>query len=516
MDGFRMKAQRIAQRRLRKLKRRIRRRQQRARYQVHEDSPVIRGGNIRFEMADKVRGISCGGIGAMHRLVERLGLQSAIDSRLKLLQVHRPYSESDHVLNMTYNLLCGGQRLEDIELRRNDEVFLDAIGADALPDPTTAGDFCRRFGEPHIRLLMEAFDEARLQVWQQQSAEFFERADIQMDGSIVETTGECKEGMSLSYKGIWGYHPLVVSLANTQEVLRVRNRPGNRPSHEDAWYDVDESLLLCRKAGFREIRLTGDTDFSQTAHLDRWDASGDVTFVFGMGCSPTLHVLGDEIPAEAFRKLERRAKYQIKTSPRTKPKNVKEQVVIENEYRNIRLQAEYIAEIDYQPTKCHKSYRLIVLRKDLSIEQGQRKLFDDYRYFFYLTNDRDSTVEEIVFTANARCDQENLIAQLKSQRALHAPLNTLNANWAWMVIASLAWNLTRWWGWLLPEGKGRWRERHNTENHRVRRMEFRTFLQSFIQIPAQIVKTSRRIVYRLLSFNEWEPVLFRWLHSAPD
>ncbi|MDA0283998.1 MAG: transposase [Planctomycetota bacterium] len=314
------------------------------------------------------------------------GLQSAIDSRLNLLQVHRPYSESDHVLNMTYNLLCGGQRLEDIELRRNDEVFLDAIGADALPDPTTAGDFCRRFGEPHIRLLMEAFDEARLQVWQQQSAEFFDRADIQMDGSIVETTGECKEGMSLSYKGIWGYHPLVVSLANTQEVLRVRNRPGNRPSHEDAWYDVDESLLLCRKAGFREIRLTGDTDFSQTAHLDRWDASGDVTFVFGMGCSPTLHVLGDEIPAEAFRKLERRAKYQIKTSPRTKPKNVKEQVVIENEYRNIRLQAEYVAEIDYQPTKCHKSYRLIVLRKDLSIEQGQRKLFDDYRYFFYLTN----------------------------------------------------------------------------------------------------------------------------------
>lgn len=363
---------------------------------------------------------------------------------------------------------------------------------------------------------MEAFDEARLQVWQQQSAEFFERADIQMDGSIVETTGQCKEGMSLSYKGIWGYHPLVVSLANTQEVLRVRNRPGNRPSHEDAWYDVDESLLLCRKAGFREIRLSGDTDFSQTAHLDRWDASGDVTFVFGMGCSPTLHVLGDEIPAEAFRKLERRAKYQIKTSPRTKPKNVKEQVVIENEYRNIRLQAEYVAEIDYQPTKCHKSYRLIVLRKDLSIEQEQRKLFDDYRYFFYLTNDRDSTVEEIVFTANARCDQENLIAQLKSQRALHAPLNTLNANWAWMVIASLAWNLTRWWGWLLPEGKGRWRERHNTENHRVRRMEFRTFLQSFIQVPAQIVKTSRRIVYRLLSFNEWESVLFRWLHSAPD
>ena len=142
-----MQAQRIAQRRHQKL----RRRQQQARYQVHEDSPVIRSGTIRFEMAEKVRGISCGGIGAMHRLVERLGLQASIDSRLNLLQVHRPYSESDQVLNMTYNLLCGGQRLEDVELRSNDELFLDAIGADALPDPTTAGNFCRRFGEPHIR-----------------------------------------------------------------------------------------------------------------------------------------------------------------------------------------------------------------------------------------------------------------------------------------------------------------------------------------------------------------------------
>lgn len=86
-------------------------------------------------MVDKVRGISCGGIGAMHRPIEQPGLQASIDSRLKLLQVHRPYSESNHVLNMTYNLLCDGQQLKYIELRRDDEVFLDAIVADALPAP---------------------------------------------------------------------------------------------------------------------------------------------------------------------------------------------------------------------------------------------------------------------------------------------------------------------------------------------------------------------------------------------
>jgi hypothetical protein len=507
-----VKTYRRERRRIRQRKQRILRRQQQARYQVRE-SPVIGGGRAQYEVAERVRGTAHGGIGAMHALVERLGLAEAIDSRLNLLQVHRPYFESDHVLNLAYNALCHGQRLDDIELRRSDEVFLDAIGAESLPGPTTAGDFCRRFSEPDIRLLMEAFDEARQRVWQQQSEDFFARADLHVDGSLVETTGECKQGMSLSYKGIWGYHPLVVSLANTQEVLRVRNRPGNRPSHEAAWQDLDESIALCRRAGFRNIRMTGDTDFTQTTHLDRWNEAGDVTFVFGMDCSPTLHMLADEIPADAFRELQRRSKYQVKTKPRAKPERVKEQVVIEKGYRNIRLQAEHVAEIEYSPTKCKQTCRLIVLRKDLSIEERQQKLFDDYRYFFYLTNDRDSTAEEIVFTANARCDQENLIAQLKDQRALHAPVNTLNANWAWMVMVSLAWNLTRWWGWLLPEGRGRWKERHNADNHQVRRMEFHTFLQAFLSQPAQVLSTGRRRVFRLLSYNPRQPVLFRWLQA---
>lgn len=419
-----MKTYRRERRRIGQRKRRVLRRQQRARYRVR-DTPVISGGQPQYEVAQRVRGMAHGGIGATHALVGRLELQQAIDSRLNLLQVHRPYTESDHVLNLAYNLLCGGQRLDDIELRRSDEVFLDAIGAESLPDPTTAGDFCRRFAESDIRLLMEAFDEARERVWQQQSENFFDRADLHVDGSLVETTGECKQGMSLSYNGIWGYHPLVVSLANTQEVLRVRNRPGNRPSHEAAWQDLDESIALCRRAGFRSIRMTGDTDFTQTAHLDRWHKAGDVTFVFGMDCSPTLHVLADEIPADAFRELQRRAKYQVKTQPRMKPERVKEQVVIEKGYRNIRLQAEHVAEIEYSPTKCKQTYRLIVLRKDLRIEERQQKLFDDYRYFFYLTNDRDSTAEEIVFTANARCDQDrrrrNATRLRRSDRAAEGP-----------------------------------------------------------------------------------------------
>ena len=155
-------------------------------------------------------------------------------------------------------------------------------------DPTTAGDFCRRFTADDINALQEVFNEIRLKVWRQQPDAFFDEAVIEADGTMVETTGECKGGMEINHKGQWGYHPLMVSLANTGEPLYVANRSGNRPSHEGAAEYFDKSIALCRRAGFRKIRLRGDTDFTQTASLDRWDEQGDVRFVFGIDAMPNL------------------------------------------------------------------------------------------------------------------------------------------------------------------------------------------------------------------------------------
>lgn len=182
-------------------KRRIQRRLDRAR-EFEYGPRVFRGGNVRYEPAGRARGLSHGGIGLMHEMVQHIGLADAIDRRVSLLKLHLPYHESDHVLNVAYNVLCDGRCLEDIELRRNDEVYLDALGAERIPDPTTAGDFCRRFqSEAHIQQLQEAIHEARQNVWREQPAEFFEEAVIDMDGSLVETTGECKQGMDISYNG---------------------------------------------------------------------------------------------------------------------------------------------------------------------------------------------------------------------------------------------------------------------------------------------------------------------------
>jgi len=358
------------------------------------EQPMITAANIQYEIADRTRAIAAGGIGAVQLVANKLGLADAIDRKLHLLKIHMPYHESDHVLNIAYNLLAGGTCLEHLELRRNDEVYLDALGARRIPDPTTAGDFCRRFTAADIDALQEVFNEIRLKVWRQQPDAFFDEAVIEADGTMVETTGECKQGMDINHKGQWGYHPLMVSLANTGEPLYVVNRSGNRPSHEGAAEYFDKSIALCRRGGFRKIALRGDTDFTQTAHLDRWDDAGDVRFVFGIDAMSNLYKIVENLPESAWKRLRRRPKYAVKTNPRARRANVKEQIVIAREFENIRLVDEHVAEFKYSPTLCKKAYRVVVVWKDLEVSKGQLKLFDDSKCFFYLTNDWETPAEE--------------------------------------------------------------------------------------------------------------------------
>ncbi len=472
------------------------------------ECPVISASNIDYELAERTQAISAGGIGLIHKMVCQLALDRMINETVNLFKIYLPYTESDHVLNMAYNLLAGGTCLEHLELLRNNEAYLDALGAQRIPDPTTAGDFCRRFSTLSIHMLMEAINQARLQVWRQQPDAFFEEAVIDADGTMVETTGQCKEGIDINHKGQWGYHPLIVSLANTNEPLYLVNRSGNRPSHEHAATYLNQAVGLCRRAGFRKIRLRGDTDFTQTEHLDEWDEDS-VTFVFGIDAMPNLYEIVENLPENAWKRLRRPPRYEVKTTPRARPKNVKQEIVEQREFMDIQLVEEHVAEFSYRPSKCQRDYRVVVVWKDLEVMKGQCKLFDDSRCFFYITNDRKTPAKEIVFQANQRCNQENLIEQQKNGvHALTAPLDSLESNWAYMVIASLAWSLKAWAALLLPVSP-RWQEKHEAEKQTLLRMDFTTFRQAMINIPAQIVRTGRRIVYRLLSWNRWQPTFFR-------
>lgn len=474
--------------------------------------PVFTASNIHYDVAAKTRGIACGGIGAIHRLVRKLGLAEAIDQRLHLLRFHLPYHESDHVLNFAYNALCNGTCLDDIELRRNDVVFLDALGADRIPDPTTAGDFCRRFTAEDVEILQDVFDQTRLKLWSEQPTEFFDEAILDADGTLVATGAGCKQGIDIAYDGTWGYHPLIISLANTGEVLSIVNRPGNRPSHEGATEQLDLAILLCRAAGFRRIVLRGDTDFTQTQQLDAWDAEG-VTFLFGIDAMPNLKAIAEDLPATDWAELQRPPQYIARGKPRARPERVKDRIVRERGFETLTRMREDVAEVSYQPTACQGPYRLIIVRQTIAVEKGQARLFDEIRWRFYLTNDREGTGRELVLKANDRCDQENLIAQLKGgAHALRAAVDNLVSNWAYMVMTALAWNLKAWFALSVPEHP-RHRTAHREQKRRLLRMEFKRFVNALILMPCQIVRGGHRLLYRLLSWNEWQGVFLRVVYA---
>jgi hypothetical protein len=458
-----------------------------------QPEPMMRGSNIHYELSAKTGATSYGGLGAIHAMVQRLGLVKEIDEHLELLKVHLPYHESDHVLNFAYNILAGGVRIEDIEVRRQDESFLNGLGAQRIPDPTTAGDFTRRFGPEDITTLQECINRTRQRVWEQQPEGFLAEAYLDVDGTIAGTYGECKGGMAMSYKGIWGYAPLLVSLANTKEVLYTINRPGNAASHQQSVPWIDRAIEVVKPFAGR-ITLRGDTDFTHTAQLDRWDQAG-IFFILGLDAHPKAVGLAEGLSERSWRPLERLPKYEILTEPRRRPERVKEAIVVAKGYVNEKLVAEHVSDMTYQPSHCQGTYRLVILRKNISVQRGERVLFDEVRYFFYLTNRWDLTVEEIVGLANGRCDQENVIEQLKNGvNAMRMPVDDLVSNGAYMVMAALAWNLKAWFALLVPE-----RER----GLELLKMEFRGFLQAMVLLPVQIIRAGRRIIWRILSYNRW-------------
>jgi hypothetical protein len=464
-------------------------------WQHERATPVIGGSNLAYEVAGRTRAISYGGIGVMHELVRALGLQEAIDARVHVFKRHFPYHESDHVLNLVYNVLCGGTCLEDLEMLRGNPGYLDALGCHRVPDPTTAGDFLRRFDEEQVGNLMEAINDARVKAWRCLTKDEKRLACIDADGTLAPTTGECKDGMDITYKGTWGYHPLVISVANTQEILYTMNRPGSRPSHDDCTVFLDAGVALLKDAGFERVRLRGDTDFALTKNFDRWTSEG-VEFVFGMDAHRTFVERADTLDETAWSALKR-GNRGGGGRPRRRPTNVKEKIVEERGYKNLVLEAEHYAEVPYQPRACTRTYRMVILRKTITVKEGELRLADEVRYHCYVTNVRKSELSsaQVVFQANARCHQENLIEQMKNGvRALRMPSDTLVSNWAYIVIASLAWNLKAWLSICLPSRK---------KADDIRRMEFRRFLNCVIMVPCQVVRRARGVVLRLLAYSEW-------------
>jgi Transposase DDE domain group 1 len=475
-------------------RRKVQARHRQAGHWDERSEPMLTSGKISYEIGGNVEATPFGGLFAMHRLVTRLGLVKAIDANLELLKIHLPYHESDHVLTLAYSVLCGGTRLEDVDRLRNDVPLMNGLGARLLPDPTTTGDFLRRFTEADLLTLMDAINSVRPKLWTGRGADLLgEVAYLDADGTIVPTAGELKQGMDISYKGIWGYAPLLVTLANTREVLYLVNRPGNAPSHLDAATWIDKAIAIVAPYAKR-VCVRGDTDFALTANFDRWAETVD--FVLGTDNIAALRTRAEALDPSAWKRLQRAAPYETTTGKtRARRHNRKQEVVAQRGFVNLKLNYEDVAEFTYRPGKCQRAYRVVVVRKNISRAKGEETLIDEVRYFFYFTTYTTDThtPAQIVELANDRCDQENIVGQLKSGiNALHAPVDDLHSNWAYMLIAALAWNIKSWHAIMMHRKQDR---------AAFTRMEFKRFLDTVIRIPAMVIARARAIVVRLLAYT---------------
>lgn len=495
---MKVKDRRAYDKRKKKLKARLRRD---SRDRRSKKGPVLGVRTPTYEVSGRIHATVNGGLSAFLTMAHAIGLIDAINTSVPVLKRQLPYTEADHVMTLALSTLANGTCLDDVRLLRNDDTLLDMLDAKRLPDATTVGDFTRRFTTTEdVTNLMDAINSVRPAIWKRRlTAQQRTVAYLDVDGTIAETCGRCREGMDIAFNGVWGYHPLITSLANTMEPLYLVNRPGNRPSDDGAVAWVNRSIDLVEQA-FDAVCIRGDTAFYRmSSEFDSWDDRG-VGFIIGVRIQAPLEARFDALDAGAWQRFERVSDaVDPALKQRTRPRNVKEQIVREREYKNFRLQAEHIAEMTHQPAKCKKSYRLIVLRKNISVAKGENRLFDEIRYFAYITNDPDLSPEEVVRHNNARCNQENLIEQLKnSLNALRMPVGDLHSNWAHMVMVALAWSLKAWFALLAPCAQ-RWH---------LLRMEFRGFINRFVKFPCQVVTSGRRLILRILSVGESLPTFF--------
>jgi hypothetical protein len=465
------------------------------------ERPVFRNRCVRLQVEQRGQTTPYGGLALAHDLAMRLNLARELNRALPLLRWHLPYFESDHVLTHVYNQYVGGQCIEDIANLQHSTAIKHLVGACRIPDPSTAGDFLRRFDQPGLNAFQQVIDAARERVWRQLPRRRRQTATLDLDSTVKEVYGECKQGADFSYNGKWSYHPLLVTLAQTREPLRTINRSGNAASADGAAAALQQVLPLVKRH-FGQVYVRGDSKFYQRGVLGACEQHR-AYFALVMDGYAVLHERAENLPETAWQPFSAHAAEKVAQAAadrqqRRKRARHRRRIARQREYQTLTTTDQWVAEFDYTIPRhtqddalpvelTGRTYRVAVKRQRVEETQGQKHLLTEYRYRFVISNIPQAQMDaaEVLCFAYGRCDQENFIEQFKNGiAALRMPTGELLANSAFLLAGQLAWCLRAWLSLLaLPRETTRW--------------EWKWFRQAFVYVAARITHSARRAVVYL-------------------
>jgi hypothetical protein len=455
-----------------------------------------------------------GGVVLVAELLRRFRVTQTIDEHVSVLKWHLPYTESDHVIAQAINLYIGGTCIEDMASIQHSAAMCRMLGAVRLPDPTTGGDFLRRFDEQRnpgsLAGLRTAVDLVQDEVWRElrprrgRGRARRPLATVDLDGHEKRLYGTQKEGADFSHTGHWSYMPLLISLAQTGECLSLTNRPGNARSSDGAAEQL-APVLRRLEPHFDTILVRGDSDFDRADLRAVCEKLGAYFAFVGRehpkGGRARRAMMIDEdrwLPyrPRASRLADERPRSQD-FRPRRKKPNRRRRRARERGYKELRQVRQWVTEVPYYPVDSEATWRLVIRRQLVEHHEGQVHLFDEYRYHYIVTDlPLSMSTAEVVDETYQRCDQENLIEQLGSGLAAwRMPVAEFHGNCAWLEIARLAWNMAKWIAELaLPLEVLRW--------------EWKRFRHAFVHIAAEVVKTGRQVRARISSSHRfWSVIL---------
>jgi hypothetical protein len=364
---------------------------------------------VRLEVTDEALTVHTG-LSLFYAMAEALEIPRTLDERVKVKKRESGYPESEHILALAANAFVGGDYLEDLEALREDVAIQRVIGRKDLPDPTTAGDFCRRFTLGHLLQLNRAFAEIEQRVYEHRPE--VTRWTIDVDAKVHEVYGERKQGAAKSYNGVYSLQPLYGFVHETDEMIHCELRSGNtHPGAGGAGF----LRRLKRKIpeGVKEIHLRSDSALYAQKVVEFCEEEGWTFTITADQTGPLMK--------------------QIEALPESAWKTDSEEASLS------------YGETWYQPVKWAHPYRYLIRREKKGEKSGQSALFEvmSYSYYVVVTN-REDGVKEVLELHDKRGMSERRIAQFTNEFLFHLPMEGFMSNWVYLLCAQLAYNLSLW------------------------------------------------------------------------